>query len=104
MKLFEIRVVHYAPKDFHQSTQEYVVANNDRDVFEYLANGYACWNEMLGDSDEDEYWEILKNKGDNREVYDLYYGATQYSWKEVELADKSVIELMIINKLANDIR
>ena len=51
----EIRVVHYAPKDFHASTQEYVVANNDRDVFEYLANGYTYWNEMLGDSDEDKY-------------------------------------------------
>lgn len=100
MKLFKIKVTHYAPKDFHSSIQEYVIANNDREVFEYLAKGYACWNEMLGDSDEDEYWEILENNGDDREVYDLYYGATQYSWEEVALVNTEVLELMLENKLA----
>lgn len=100
MKLFKIKVTHYAPKDFHSSIQEYVIANNDREIFEYLAKGYAYWDEMLGDSDEDEYWEILENKGDDREVYDLYYGATQYSWEEVPLVNTEVLELMLENKLA----
>ena len=103
MKLFKIKVTHYAPKDFHSSIQEYVIANNDREVFDYLAKGYACWNEMLGDSDECEYWEILENKGDDREVYDLYYGATQYSWEEVPLVNTKVLELMLENKLASKI-
>lgn len=100
MKLFKIKVTHYAPKDFHSSIQEYVIANSDREVFEYLAKGYACWDEMLCDSDEDEYWEILENKGDDREVYDLYYGATQYSWEEISLVNDKVLELMLENKLA----
>lgn len=104
MKLFKIIVTHYAPKDWNNATHEYVVAKDDKTVFEYLANGYTYWCEMLGDSDEDEYWEILENKGDNRDVYDLYYGATQYRWEEVELVNKDVIDLMIENKLAKLIK
>lgn len=100
MKLFEIKVTHFAPKDFHSSTQEYVVANDDKEVFEYLAKGYAHWEDMLDDCDEDDYWEIFKNKGDDREVYDLHYGATQYTWEEVSLVNDNVINLMIENKLA----
>lgn len=114
MKLFKIKVTHFAPKDMHNSIQEYVVSNNDREVFEYLANGYACWKNIIKNYNEldiDTYEEALKiyeeiynNKGDNREVYDLYYGATQYFWEEVEFIDDSVIELMIKNRLAKDIR
>ena len=103
MKLYKIQVTHYAPKDSHTSIEEYVVAKSNKDVFDYLAAGYAYWEEMLGESDEDDYWEILENQGDDREVYDLYYGATQYSWEEVELVDDSVINLMIINGLAKQI-
>ncbi|MCC0684401.1 hypothetical protein [Clostridioides sp. ZZV14-6345] len=113
MKLFKIKVAHFAPKDLHSSIQEYVVANNDRDVFEYLANGYAYWKDIIESYDEldidtydealETYEDIYNNKGDDREVYDLYYGATQYSWEEVELVDDSVIELMIKNELAKNI-
>ncbi|MCC0678242.1 MULTISPECIES: hypothetical protein [unclassified Clostridioides] len=114
MKLFKIKVTHFAPKDMHNSIQEYVVSNNDREVFEYLANGYAHWKDIIENYNEvdiDTYKEALKiyeeiynNKGDDRGVYDLYYGATQYSWEEVELVDDSVIELMIKNELAKNIK
>lgn len=112
-KLYEINSTHYAPKDSHTSIQEYVVANNDRKVFEYLAKGYAYWEDMINEWEDSEYdskedaiityEEIYDNKGDDREVYDLYYGATQYSWEEVQLIDDSVIDLMIKNNLAKEI-
>lgn len=103
MKLYRIWMTHYAPKDSESAIKEYVVSTKDRDVFEYLAHGYAYWEDMIDDYDEDEYWKILANKGDEREVYDLYYGATQYSWEEVELVDEGIIPLMIKNSLAKEI-
>lgn len=112
MKLFEIKVTHYAPKGSHTSTQEYVVANSDEEVFKYLAKGYADWEELLNEDEEDEdektyreeeYWGILESKGDDREPEDLYYGAEKYFWEEIKLKDESVINLMIINNLAKKI-
>lgn len=115
-KLYKIIVTHYAPKDSHSSIQEYVVAENDKEVFDYLANGYAYWNEILEDYDGDgeeecreAYDEILSNKGDDRDVCDLYYGATQYAWEEVELTEtneartSNMIIAMIENGIAKDI-
>lgn len=110
-KLYKVCTTHYAPKDSSRAIMEYVVAEKDRDVFEYLSHGYAYWEDILEyveDDDkecaESEYWGILDNKGDYREVYDLYYGATQYDWEEVNLVDDSVIELMIENGLAEEIQ
>lgn len=102
-KLYKIWMTHYAPKDRESAIKEYVVATKDRDVFEYLSYGYAYWEDMIGDYNEEQYWEILNNHGDEREVYDLYYGATQYSWEEVVLIDDNVIQLMIKNELAKEI-
>ena len=113
-KLYEIRVTHYAPKDMHTATQEYVVAKDDREVFEYLAKGYAYWEEMITDwesfgyeSEEEamaEYEEIYNCKSDDRDVEDLFYGVTQYSWQEVELIDSYTKDLMIKNGLARLIK
>lgn len=110
LKLYKIKVTHYAPRDSHTSIQEFVVANNDKEVFEYLAKGYAYWEDILdcwgSEPNEEmleEYNNIYENKGDYREVDDLYYGATQYSWEEVELKDASVIELMVANGIAKKI-
>ncbi|WP_252251242.1 hypothetical protein [Clostridium sp. VAP52] len=113
MKLYEIGKTHYAPKDSEYGIQEYVVANNDEEVFNYLKTGYAYWEDIVDccESDDESLEdaentlnEIFENHGDNREVYDLYYGATQYCWEEVKVLDDNVIGLMIKNKLANDIR
>ena len=112
MKLYEIGKTHYAPKDSEYGIQEYVVANNDKEVFNYLKTGYTCWEDIVnycesdGESLEDAkniLNEIFENHGDNREVYDLYYGATQYCWEEVKVVDDKVIELMIKNGLAKDL-
>jgi len=49
----------------------------------------------------EQYNNIFKSKGDyERELTDLYYGATIYGWEEVELVNDLVIDLMIENGLA----
>ena len=115
-KLYEIKFVHYAQRGSDGGTEEFVVANSHNEVFDYLAKGYANWNDILEygleeAEDEDkkdylieQYNEIRLNHSDDRELSDLYYGQTQYFWEEVELVDNSVIELMIKNNLAKDIR
>jgi hypothetical protein len=109
MDLYVIKVTHYAPKGSREAINEYVVAENNRQVFEYLAKGYARWECILEewedyyDSKEDaveEYEQIYKYKCDCRDLHDLYYGATRYSWEKVELVNDKVIDLMIENKLA----
>lgn len=111
MNLYEIGKTHYAPKDSEYGIQEYVVANNDDQVFKYLAEGYAYWNDILEYAEEDkneyaqeEYDTIRENHSDDREVYDLYYGATQYCWKQCDNVRNEVIQGMIESNLAKDIR
>ena len=103
MKLFKILLTHYAPKDSETAIKEFIVAEDDKQVFEYLKNGYTYWSDIENDGDLETLKEIFNDKGDNREVYDLYYGATQFSWKEVELIDDSVILSMIKNGLAKQV-
>lgn len=117
MKLFKILSTHYAPKDYHTAIDEFVVARNDMDVFLYLANGKAYWIDLFKDAKYyseqgdmetaeelfEEFKDIYNNRGDEREVYDLYYGATQYSWERVEVSDNTILQLMVDNKLAKKI-
>jgi len=110
-KLYEIKFVHYAQRGSDGGIEEFVVANSHDEVFNYLAKGYAGWNDIIEDVlDETErdylieqYNEIKLNHSDDREPSDLYYGQTQYFWEEVELVDDIVIELMIKNNLAKEI-
>ena len=103
MRLYKIGITHYAPKDSKYAIKEYVVANNDEEVFNYLASGYAYWNDILEYAEDEyaqeKYDEIKNSHSDNREVSDLYYGATQYDWIEVD-SDKELIDKMIEFKLA----
>ena len=54
MKLYEIGKTHYAPKDSEYGIQEYVVANNDKEVFDYLKTGYTYWEDIVECYDEDD--------------------------------------------------
>lgn len=77
MNLYRIDVKHYAPKDNHIAIQEYVIANNDKEVFDYMLNEYWDWKEW----EQDELESVFDNNGEwEFEVYDLYYGAIQYGW------------------------
>jgi hypothetical protein len=104
MKLYRIKTLHAAPKDIHHSIMGYVVAENDKQVMEYIDQEYTngCWSDRIKDgqtvteyNDEDpdisselsyEEW-ILKHKGDldDEEWDDAYYGITKFGWEEVKV-------------------
>jgi len=53
---------------------------------------------------KEEYKNIFELKGDyERELSDLYYGATIYGWEEVILSNEDVVSLMIENGLAKQL-
>lgn len=102
MKLYEIRFRHYAPKDSEEGIKCYYCTDTDEDVYEWLKSEpelkpeeegiYLNWKYKDNPDNEDEFEEgfkerIIKCCGDmydeESEVYDLYYGATQYGWQLV---------------------
>lgn len=115
MKLYEIRFRHYAPKGSKEGILTYLLAESDEKVYEWirseptLSNGksiYVSWmyKDSLDNDNEDEFEEGFKERliecsgdmyDDESEVYDLYYGATQYGWKEVnsDITHKEFTEL-----------
>lgn len=124
MKLFKVLLTHYAPKDSSTAIKEFLVAEDDKQLFLHLANGYTHWKDLridaesyyksgMENNDQDDidiameileqYNDIYENKGDEREVYDLHYGATQYSWEEVETADEELINHMLRCGLATKV-
>lgn len=52
MRLYPIGFVHYSPKDSEQGVKEYVIANGDDEVIEYVSQTYR-FGDLLG-YDEDE--------------------------------------------------
>ena len=122
MKLYEITLTHLAPKDSATAIKEYLVAENDIEVFDYLTKGegayYTYWNDKI----DVEYLEecgyekdkacerivewidnTIRNKGEhwNEELYwDLYYGRTIYGWNETNVTDEELMNLMIKNGIA----
>ena len=113
MNLYEIRFRHYAPKDSKEGILTYLLAESDKKVYEWirsepkLKNGksiYVGWMYKDNPDDEDEFEKGFKERliecsgdmyDDESEVYDLYYGATQYGWKEVnsDITHKEFTEL-----------
>lgn len=112
MKLFEIISNHYSPKDCHSSTMDYVLAEDENQVYDFIKDKYG-W---IGDEDE-LYWDeetkeetathresVIKNQGELEEeqyLNDLYYGVTLYGWEiiaeDVDIKDfQKSIELGII--------
>ena len=122
MNLYEITSTHLAPKDSATAIKEYLVAENDIEVFEYLTKGegkrYTYWNDKI----DIEYLEecgyekdkacerivewidnTIREKGEHwdEELYcDLYYGRTIYGWRETDVTDEELMNLMIKNGIA----
>ena len=122
MKLYEITLTHLAPKDSATAIKEYLVAENDIEVFDYLTKGegayYTYWNDKI----DVEYLEecgyekdkacerivewidnTIREKGEHwdEELYcDLYYGRTIYGWRETDVTDEELMNLMIKNGIA----
>ena len=120
MKLYEITLTHLAPKDSETAIKEYLVAKDDKAVFDYLSKGdgkeYTYWGEKI----KEEYWEeegwdnqkemadswiknTLEHQGEhwNEDLYyDLYYGRTIYGWRETKVTDEECMNLMVKNGVA----
>ena len=100
MKLYKILELHGAPKDYVTFTDEFVLAESEEQVFEYL-NKERCWEEYF---EEGEYssWEEMKeelmiNKGDldSEEGWeDAYYGITKKGWEEVGDATEQQVNVL----------
>lgn len=121
MKLYEITSTHLAPKDSHTAIVEYLVASNDKDVFDYLSIGkgkeHTYWDDKINideyEDNEDEvaeeqmnYWieQTLEGQGEewNDDLYtDLYYGSTIYGWRDTGVTDEECMRLMIKNGIAS---
>lgn len=101
MKLFEIRFRHYSQKDSEEGILTYLLAESDENVYEWIRSEptlnndesiYVDWMYKDVPEDEDKFEEGFKERiieccgdmyDDESEVYDLYYGATQYGWSIV---------------------
>lgn len=120
MKLYAINFTHFSPKDSETGIKEYIIANDDKQVFNYLANkdnDYTYWyvyidiNFYLYDyNDEKEAQEAmnewikntLEEKGnlwDENYFTDPYYGETGYFWEEVELDYDSLEVIDMLDKM-----
>lgn len=108
MKLYRIIVLHGGPKDSHTSTETYLVAKNDEEVFNYIdtKKNYNFWTESeskryADDNDEETVtfreWVML-NHGDLEDEEgweDAYYGVTKWGWEEVSGATESDIKCLL---------
>lgn len=106
MNLYRIIVLHGAPKDSHESTETYLVANNEEQVFQWISKEktYGCWSEpddMRTDDETDEEipfkdW-VMKHKGDisdDEGWEDAYYGVTKWGWSEISATEEEINTLM----------
>jgi len=119
MKLYEINFRHYSQKDSQEGILGYLLAESDEQVYEYLKSEPTLKNEesiyvswmYKDDPDDEEYEEDFKERiinccgdmyDDESEVYDLYYGATQYGWNCIN-EDISVNDASSLIKLGIEI-
>jgi len=106
MNLYKITFSHTAPKDQEKGIKDYLLAENDEQVYNYVDKtfNYECWKDSDEDKDrepielyDDDYnaignetfkEKILRIKGEqNDEEYyydDAYYGITLYGWELVK--------------------
>jgi len=113
-KLYKIVMRHCAPKDCEDSIYGYVIANDEKEVLDYVDQEcmYGTWQDRSNEDRkrtiyDDEYNEIgeetymeymLRIRGEindeDADYSDLYYGLTLYGWEEgVEVADYEVLTL-----------
>lgn len=121
LNLYEIQFEHFAPKDSEKGIYTYLAAENDEAVYEWLKSDPELSNGKhiftgFEDYEEEEEYEIfdddynvigtesfkermIRLKGDmnddEKELNDLYYGATLIGWKMVkEDVNNDVIQIL----------
>lgn len=110
MNLYRIIVLHGAPKDSHTSTETYLVAENEEQVFNWLdAKTGGAWTEepeegeeprMRYSADESEIpfrqW-IMESRGDLEDEdgwEDAYYGVTKWGWEPIDATPDEIAVLL----------
>jgi len=102
MNLYKIIFSHHGPKDSEEGIKTLLLAENDEQVYDWLASepdGYfLCWKERMEDPDDEwfdengdpEDWKarMIRLKGeindDDRDFSDAYYGLTFYGWEMID--------------------
>ena len=93
MNIYKILMTHAAPKDYEIAIKEYVIAEDDKAVFNYLKNESeyvsSYWTDI--ENNGDIYYDdikkidfIFENNGESKiesNWDDLYYGSTMYDWE-----------------------
>ncbi len=124
MNLYEIIFEHFAPKDSKQGIFTYLIAESDKQVYEWLASNptlkdgrwiITSWKDYEKDEEiheiYDENYNVIGEESfkqrmirlngeindEEVELNDLYYGKTLYGWK---LIKENITKLEI--KLLND--
>lgn len=92
MNLYKVMMEHFAPKDSEKGIYTYLIAESDKEVYEWiksekrLKDGRVIYNGWSEYEDDDEEFEerIINVKGqmydDELELTDLYYGVTLMGW------------------------
>lgn len=96
MNLYKIMFAHHAQRGSQEGIAEYLFANTDEDVYEWLKSDGSIIDVPYKDREEDGELldgvpfkeSIIESRGcmfnDSMEVSDLYYGATEVGWKLVK--------------------
>lgn len=109
MNLYKITFSHYAPKDVESGIKCLVLADNDSQVYDFIASepkiqGRAMFN-LWSEKDEKFKQKIIELKRDFQTITptDTYYGITLYGWEllkeNTQEEYKELIELGIVIKL-----
>lgn len=129
MNLYKIIIAHYAPKDCKVSIADYLLAEDDKQVYLYIDDNfnYNKWTERMESPDDDgqdnvfdiydgdynvigtETYEekIIRLQGDidddEEDFSDAYYGKTLYGWElikeDVQEDYNQLIELGVIKQI-----
>lgn len=109
--LFRVIVLHGAPRDSHTSTETYLVAKDEGEVFAWIdKKAFGAWTEKddeeepnvryANDDCETEIpfqeW-VMMNRGDLEDEEgwdDAYYGVTKWGWEPMK-ASQSDIETLL---------
>jgi len=98
MNLYKIQFTHYSQKDSRTGIQEYLIAKNDEEVFNYLKKYITYWDDLFWDDEDSQQEDLMRDfkeriiacKGDMNDeetldnLCDLYYGATLYGWEHTK--------------------
>jgi len=109
-QLFRIIVLHGAPKDSHTSTETYLIAADEEEVFMWVneKKNFGGWTEEDDDGiptrwDDDAKAElslpnwVKKNRGDLTDDEgwdDAYYGVTKWGWEPMDASQDDITVLI----------